>query len=30
MMPQPKKQTIMNQPHDNWGAYYDFVYELLN
>ena len=22
-----KRQTIMKQPHDNWGTYYDFVYE---
>jgi 2-polyprenyl-3-methyl-5-hydroxy-6-metoxy-1,4-benzoquinol methylase len=26
-MPHPKRQTIMKQPHDNWGTYYDFVYE---
>jgi SAM-dependent methyltransferase len=26
-MPHPKKQTTMKQPHDNWGTYYDFVYE---
>ncbi|MDH6343560.1 2-polyprenyl-3-methyl-5-hydroxy-6-metoxy-1,4-benzoquinol methylase [Parabacteroides sp. PM6-13] len=27
VMPHPKRQTIMQQPHDNWGTYYDFVYE---
>ena len=27
-MPHVKKtQTTMKQPHDNWGAFYDFVYE---
>jgi len=26
-MPHPKRQTTMKQPHDNWGTYYDFVYE---
>jgi 2-polyprenyl-3-methyl-5-hydroxy-6-metoxy-1,4-benzoquinol methylase len=26
-MPHAKRQTTMNQPHDNWGAFYDFVYE---
>lgn len=26
-MPHPKRQTTMRQPHDNWGTYYDFVYE---
>jgi 2-polyprenyl-3-methyl-5-hydroxy-6-metoxy-1,4-benzoquinol methylase len=26
-MPHPKTQTTMKQPHDNWGTYYDFVYE---
>ena len=26
-MPHVKKQTTMKQPHDNWGTYYDFVYE---
>jgi SAM-dependent methyltransferase len=26
-MSKPKKYTTMKQPHDNWGAYYDFVYE---
>lgn len=26
-MPHPKRQTAMKQPHDNWGTYYDFVYE---
>lgn len=26
-MPHPKRQTTMTQPHDNWGTYYDFVYE---
>jgi 2-polyprenyl-3-methyl-5-hydroxy-6-metoxy-1,4-benzoquinol methylase len=26
-MPHPKRQTAMKQPHDNWGSYYDFVYE---
>jgi 2-polyprenyl-3-methyl-5-hydroxy-6-metoxy-1,4-benzoquinol methylase len=26
-MPYAKKQTTMKQPHDNWGKYYDFVYE---
>jgi 2-polyprenyl-3-methyl-5-hydroxy-6-metoxy-1,4-benzoquinol methylase len=26
-MPHPKKQTTMTEPHDNWGTYYDFVYE---
>ena len=27
MLPCPKTQTTMKQPHDNWGTYYDFVYE---
>lgn len=26
-MPHPKRHTTMKQPHDNWGTYYDFVYE---
>ena len=26
-MPHAKRQTTMKQPHDNWGTYYDFVYE---
>lgn len=26
-MPHHKRQTTMKQPHDNWGTYYDFVYE---
>ena len=26
-MPHPKRQKTMRQAHDNWGAYYDFVYE---
>lgn len=26
-MPHPKRLTTMKQPHDNWGTYYDFVYE---
>lgn len=26
-MPHPKRPTTMKQPHDNWGTYYDFVYE---
>jgi 2-polyprenyl-3-methyl-5-hydroxy-6-metoxy-1,4-benzoquinol methylase len=27
VMPHSKRQTTMKQPHDNWGTYYDFVYE---
>lgn len=27
VMPHPKRHTTMKQPHDNWGTYYDFVYE---
>lgn len=26
-MPHPKRHAAMTQPHDNWGTYYDFVYE---
>ena len=26
-MPHAKRQMTMKQPHDNWGIYYDFVYE---
>lgn len=26
-MPHPKRRTAVKQPHDNWGTYYDFVYE---
>jgi 2-polyprenyl-3-methyl-5-hydroxy-6-metoxy-1,4-benzoquinol methylase len=26
-MPHPKRQSTMTQPHDNWGTFYDFVYE---
>lgn len=27
VLPHPNRQTTMKQPHDNWGTYYDFVYE---
>jgi 2-polyprenyl-3-methyl-5-hydroxy-6-metoxy-1,4-benzoquinol methylase len=27
VMPHAKRPTTMKQPHDNWGTYYDFVYE---
>lgn len=27
VLPHPKRLTTMKQPHDNWGTYYDFVYE---